>query len=362
MSFRLASLLRPELADVQSYVPDPGRYPVRLDANEAPALLGDATRARIGEIVARTAWERYPDAQATGIRQAFASRVGVTPEQVLVGAGSDELINLLLTALANPRTSGDAPTILTTSPTFVMYRLSAKVRGQRVVEVPLDESWDLPIASLERALELCAPNIVFVASPNNPTGTLPSRDRLERLLDLARDSLVVLDEAYVDYASASLLDLLERDNVVLLRTLSKIGFASLRVGFLIGPRNLLGEVDKVRSPYNVPAVSQALGEAVLGELWPEVSALVARVIDERERLSAVLASLPGLAVSPSAANFLWVRTARPAGEVFEALKERGVLVRSFHARGGRLASQLRITVGTQAQNDALVGALREIVA
>ena len=357
----LISLLRPELAELRAYVPEPGQFAVRLDANEAPPLLSERARARLAEVAAQTAWERYPDATAQALREAVAEQCAVTPEEVLVGVGSDELISLLMTALGVARTAAPVATVLTTTPTFVMYRLSARVRGMRVVEVPLDEQWDLPIASLLRGLELSQPNLVFIASPNNPTGNLMSRDLLRQVIEAARGALVVVDEAYVDYAASDQLELLrDYEHVVVLRTLSKIGFASLRIGWLLARPELINELNKARLPYNVNAPSQRLGTLVLTELRAELQKTIRYVVQERERLVRELDLMTGLEAAPSDANFLWLRTERPAGEVFDALASRGILVRSFHARGGRLGNQIRVTVGSRSENDAFLAALREV--
>jgi histidinol-phosphate aminotransferase len=242
-----------------------------------------------------------------------------------------------------------------------MYRMSARLRGQRVLEVPLDPDWDLAEESILRGIEMGEPHVIFIASPNNPTGTLASPGRLERVIEAARHSLVVIDEAYVDYADRDQFELFRTyDNVVILRTLSKIGFAALRVGWLVGSHKLVAELDKVRLPYNLSAVSQALASVVLRELWDEVRAVVDQVKAERSRLFAELGTLPFLEVTPSQANFLWVKTAHPAEELYAKLSERGVLVRSFHASAGRLARQLRITVGTPEENDELIRCLRDL--
>lgn len=356
----LSLLLRPELAELAAYLPDSGSYRVRLDANEAPPLLSAPARARLAEVAADTAWERYPDARSAALRAAIARKVGVGPDEILAGVGSDEVITFLLTALARPRSGSRGPTIVTTTPTFVMYRLSAKSRGVNVVEVPLDSSWDLAESSLLHALEISPPNLVFIATPNNPTGNRMSPDRLARVIEAARGALVVVDEAYVDYAEGDHLELYRRhENVALLRTLSKVGFAALRVGWLVARPELVREIDKVRSPYNLPSVSQALATSVLEELGAEIQQACATVRAERARLTSELGRLPGVEVTPSEANFLWVRTEKPAADVFEGLCARGVLVRSFHARGGRLRHQLRVTVGTAEENTLFLAALAE---
>jgi len=343
-------------------VPDLRSYQVRLDANEAPPLLGAEVLGRMAQAAGQVGWERYPDPTAQELRQAIAARVGATPAEILVGAGSDELIALLLTVLARPR--GSRPvTVLTTSPTFVMYRQHARARGQRMVEIALDDDWDLPGAALEQALETETPNLIFIASPNNPTGNLASLERLEWLIQRAADALIVIDEAYVDYASRDQLHLYRRyPNVAIMRTLSKVGFAALRVGYLLARPELVAAVDKARSPYNVPAVSQRLATVVLTELEAEVAATVHAVVTERERMARALGEM-GLLCSASEANFLWVRTPGSAAEVQAELARRSILVRSFHpqALGGRLAQQLRVTVGTSQENDRFLGVMREIV-
>jgi histidinol-phosphate aminotransferase len=358
----LKEMLRPELSEFEAYRPVAGEFRVRLDANEAPALLGAAARQRLTDAVADLRWERYPDATAHALRSAIAGRCGVSSDEVLVGVGSDEIITLLLTALCVPRDAGRLPTLITTTPTFVMYRMSARIRGVQVMEVPLDEGWDVAVPSLLRAVEVSNPNLIFIASPNNPTGNLAGRERVEQLIQAAPQALIVIDEAYVDYADRDQLELYRKyDNVAVLRTLSKIGFAALRIGWMIGRPELVGELDKARLPYNMNSVSQTLGTLVLGELSPEIDVVVRSVRDERSALAAELARIDGVSATPSQANFIWFRTRRPAEDVFRALMERQILVRSFHTRGGRLKHQLRVTVGTAEENAAFLQALREVV-
>jgi histidinol-phosphate aminotransferase len=359
--FSISALTRPELAELSAYLPDLARYRVRLDANEAPPLLGQAAHAKIAEALASGDWERYPDPAMVGLRRAIAARLGVTPEEVLPGVGSDEVISLLLTAFVKPRAASDTPTILTTTPSFVMYRMSARCRGLRVLEVPLDANWDLSVSALESAIAVSPPNLIFIASPNNPTGNLMSKDRLEQLIRAAPEALIVIDEAYIAYSDRDQLELYRQyDNVAILRTLSKVGFAAFRLGFLLARPDVVAELDKVRLPYNVPTPTQRVAELAFTELHADVERLAAQVVAERQRLEQTLAKLPRLSLTPSQANFLWIRTERPAAELYEQLKQRGILVRSFHGRGGRLANQLRVTIGTPAENDQLAQALTEL--
>ena len=216
-----------------------------------------------------------------------------------------------------------------------MYRVTARGHGMKSVEVPLDASWDLDAAMMTRAIETLRPNVVFIASPNNPTGNRVSEGRLAEVIEAADDALVVLDEAYVDYAPGSLRSLRARyPHLGILRTVSKIGLAALRVGWLEADAELVREIDKARQPFNVSATSQAAAAAVLARRGAPV--------EERSRASCASARgsprssarIPGFTVTPSDANFLWVRTEKPAREVVEALARRGVLVRSFHAGEG----------------------------
>lgn len=355
---RFAAILRPELAEMSAYLPHPGSFPIRLDANEAPTLISEGARERLTEALATTAWERYPDPRATELRQAIASQMKVKESQLLIGTGSDEVIALLLTALDRPRRPSQPATILTTSPTFVMYRISARTRGMRAVEVPLDADWDLDERGMLRAIEMAQPNVVFIATPNNPTGTAMTRSRLEAVIEAAHDALVVVDEAYIDYADHSNADFLELyPNVAIMRTLSKVGFAALRVGWIAGPEALIHEVDKVRQPYNLSVPAQKLATVAIRELEGDKERIVRTVLEERARVGEAIAKLPGFSISPSQANFLWVKTPKPAQEVHTELADKGILVRSFHQVGGRLAHQLRITIGTPSENDKLIEAL-----
>jgi histidinol-phosphate aminotransferase len=282
-----------------------------------------------------------------------------------------------------------------------MYRITARAHGIKPVEVPLDGSWDLDVAMTKKAIAMMQPNVVFIASPNNPTGNRMSTDRLEEIVKAALGTredgatrspsekksdrpgaamaammlsatgtegggggaLAIVDEAYIDYAGAgaSVRGWRERyPHLGILRTVSKIGLAALRVGWLEADTTLVAEIDKTRQPFNVSATSQAAATAVLEEAWDEVQASVTRVIEARERLACAIAAIEGFSVTPSASNFLWVKTPIPAEEVLEQLVRDGILVRSFHKSGGRLGTQLRITIGEDAQHERLLRSLAEV--
>jgi histidinol-phosphate aminotransferase len=359
----LSELLRPELADLASYVPhDPPGIEVKLDANEAPPVSA-AVREVVARAIAGVALERYPDPRGLRLKEAIAKRTGAKPDDLLIGTGSDEAIALIGNALAAPRTRNPQGVILTPTPTFVMYRITARSHGLKPVEVPLDASWDLDVGTTTKAIAMMRPNVVFVASPNNPTGNSMSPDRLEEIVKACAGAFVVVDEAYVDYAGAgaSVRGWRQRyPHLGILRTVSKIGLAALRVGWLEADAGLLAEIDKARQPFNVSATSQAAVAAVLEDAWDEVQAGVARVVAAREVLATAIAGLEGFSVTPSGANFVWVKTPVHAELVLEYLTKHGILVRSFHKSGGRLGSQLRITVGSDTQHERLLGALAKV--
>lgn len=363
----LFDLLRPELAELRAYVPHevPG-IDVKLDANEAPAPTSPVVRDVVARAISNVAFERYPDPRAVRLKEAIVRRYGGKSSELLLGCGSDEVIVLVLNAFSRSRGRNQA-CVLTPTPTFVMYRASARAHGIKPVEVPLDAAWDLDVATTTRAIAMMQPNVVIVASPNNPTGNAMSADRIEALVEACAparaNAFAIVDEAYVDYAGASQRPLrASNPHLGIFRTLSKVGLAALRVGWLEADEGLVAEIDKTRQPYNLSAIAQAAAAAVLesDEAFASITAQIARTIEERDRLSIALNALEGFSVTPSSANFLWVRTPTSAEDASRKLAEDGILVRSFHASGGRLGQQLRITVGNESQNERLLASLTRL--
>jgi histidinol-phosphate aminotransferase len=359
----LSSLLRPQLAQLDAYVPHAAPEGcVRMDANESPPL-----DAAITEAILRSAdsvrLERYPDARATRLRAAVASWARCAPSQLVLGTGSDEPIALLLSTLSQPKPGRARAVCLVPTPTFVMYRVSALTAGLDVEGVPLDERWDLDVDAMVAGIDRHEPNVLFLASPNNPTANRYSDDRVARVIDACRDRcLVVLDEAYAPFSGRDYADTMApHPHVARLGTLSKIGLAALRVGWAILPEILAHEIDKARQPFNVDAVAQAMAAFALEAHADALRANARAIAARRDALARELSSIDGLRVFDSDANFLWMDVGRDAGPVFDALLAQGVLVRSFHRAGPRLASLLRVTVSTEAHHERLVTALREAV-
>ncbi len=355
----LTEILRAELAELHAYVPHvPDGIRTRLDANEAPAPPR-VVRAAIEKAIAHVALERYPDARALELKDAIASRTGAPSRSIVVGTGSDELIALVATACARARGRVPAATFLAPTPTFVMYHVTSRAHGVRAVSIPLDANWDLDLSAMNKAIELLQPNVIFIASPNNPTGNRMSADRIEAIAAAASDALVVVDEAYVDFSSqGSARALRDRfENVAILRTLSKLGLAALRVGWIEADASIVAALDRARQPFNVSATSQAAATAVMREAWEPLCDHVHAIVRERERVAEAMRALPGITPLPSEANFVWAKTEKPAARVHEHLISRGVLVRSFHSVGGRMAQHIRVTIGTREENDAMLAAL-----
>ncbi|HEU4532703.1 MAG TPA: aminotransferase class I/II-fold pyridoxal phosphate-dependent enzyme [Polyangiaceae bacterium] len=354
--------MRHELARARAYVPPEGNFHLRLDANEAPDLWSARARERFGELARSAELNRYPDATCAELRRAVAARYGGSPDEYVMGAGSDELIAVLLSALGRARAPAAAPRVVTPAPTFVMYRVSSLVRGLEIVEVPTDEAWGCSAEALVEAIGRADPHVVFLATPNNPTGRALEPAALRAVVEAAPDALVVVDEAYGPYADGGFGDWPARHpNVALLGTLSKVGLAALRVGWLRGRPELARELDKMRPPYNVPSLSQRLAVAALDEFPDELARVVATVRAERDALSRGLAAL-GFVVTPSQANFVWAKAPLPAAELCGKLATRGVSVRHFPSGGEALRDYVRVTVGTSSEHDVLFQTLRQVLA
>jgi histidinol-phosphate aminotransferase len=305
---------------------------------------------------------RYPDPRASALRAALAGRLGVGGDELVLGNGSDEIIALLCAAFGEP-VAGKPARVLYPSPTFVMYRHEALAHGLDPVEVPLGPRLEPDVEAMCAAIAQHRPSLVFLATPNNPTGTVWPAEAIDSLLAADDEAIVVVDEAYLAYGPdpsrvARLRDPRWDGRCVVLQTLSKIGLAALRVGYLVGTRELCAEVDKVRSPYNLDAFAQAAATAILTECAAEIDGWAAVVRRERGELCDGLAALPGLDVFPSGGNFVLVRHA-DAVTVDAELRRRGIAVRRFD--GGALDRCLRITVGTPDENGALLAALRTIL-
>ncbi len=347
-------LVRPEILALKAYPVSPSEGMVKLDAMENPYSLPENVTRELSAVLARVEVNRYPTPSPRKLRDAIARRMQVPAGmEVLLGNGSDELIQMLITSLARPGAAMMYP-----APTFVMYSMGATFSGMRALPVPLREDFSLDADAFIARMKAEKPALVFLAWPNNPTGVLyPEKDIEKIITDCS--GLVVLDEAYHAFAGKSFLPrLAEFDNLVVIRTVSKLGLAGIRLGYLVGRPEWVAQLDKVRPPYNVSALTQAAALFMLERL-ELLEEQAARIRAERATLGAGLQALKGVTVFPSEANFFLIRVP-DADRTFESLKRQGVLVRNLNSPA--LRNCLRVTVGTPDENRILLSALRESLA
>lgn len=361
---RIEDLVRKEVRALEKYrvaptLPLPRqrgreREEVKLDANESPFSFPPNLLAELFRALARVPLNRYPDPEALELRSALAELLGVPPSRVMVGNGSDELIQILLVALGEP---GSA--VLSPVPTFSMYELTSKALGLRFLGIPLGPHFELDLGRILQAIQVNRLKLCFLASPNNPTGNSFAEGDILKIVEVFQ-GLVVVDEAYYPYSGRTVLPHLDRyPNLAVLRSLSKIGLAGLRIGYLVTQDTLLEELQKVRLPYNVNALSQAAARFVLSKR-EAIEAQVKQIVEERDRLFQALAQTPGIEVFPSEANFLLFRTEANASSIYRGLLEEGVLIRDMSNTQG-LENCLRVTVGTPKENDLFLQALRRVL-
>ena len=331
---------------------------VRLNTNESPEPPPAAFRDAVAAEVSRIDWHRYPDRAATELREAIAATHGVDPSQVFAANGSNEVLQTVLLAYAGP-----GRTVATFEPTYQMHAQIARVTGATVVEGERAADFTLDPAEVERVLAEHRPHVVFLTSPNNPTGLVEPAERVRQLLDLA-PGLVVVDEAYAQFADWTALDLVdEAQPLVVTRTFSKTwSMAGARLGYLIGPSWLVAELDKDALPYHLDAVKQVAGRLAL-RYADDMNDRVDQVVAERDRIVSAMSDL-ALDVFPSGANFVLfrVRSDELSGhEVWQGLVDRSVLVRDCSS-WPRLANCLRVTIGTPAENTEFLTALADVLA
>lgn len=352
---KILKWVRSEIRALSAYpVPD-ARGLIKLDAMENPYTWpAELTEAWLSEMRS-VAVNRYPDPTARTLAERLKATMDVPDGmELLLGNGSDEIIQMLALALGGP-----GRTVLAPEPGFVMYRMIATFAGMDYVGVPLGERFALDVDAMLAAIEQHQPAIVYLAYPNNPTGNLFDRAAMDAVIDAA-PGVVVVDEAYHAFARESYLERLgSRDNLLVMRTVSKLGLAGLRLGFLAGPPAWLEQLDKVRLPYNINVLTQATAEFALRNL-DVFDAQTAAIRDERCRLFRALERLPGVETYPSAANFILFRV-NQANAVFDGLKQQGVLIKNLDPAGGVLAGCLRVTVGMPEENDAFMAALENVL-
>jgi len=346
LAMDIRKIVRPNIVSLSAYEAREIPCRVKLDANESPYGFSEALLA-----VKSLKTNRYPDPEAKELRKLVAKDLRIRPENILQGNGSDELIYYLITTFGGP--------VLYPVPTFSMYGIISQALGERSIGIPLDEKFDLDLKRMLTAVHKYRPKIIFLSSPNNPTGNCFSSEKILKILEASGStSLVVVDEAYQVFAgNKSFVRLLDDSgNLLIMRTLSKIGLAALRVGFLIAREDIIREVNKIRLPFNLNSFSQAIACKALkkGKLLKQH---VQSVIEERGRLFRELSKIRQVTPFPSEANFIlfWVKE---PDRIYRELLKMGVLVRNMN---GAVAGSLRVTVGTKRENTIFLAALKRIM-
>jgi histidinol-phosphate aminotransferase len=356
MARKPEDVLRDDIRALAGYHVQDAAGMVKLDAMENPYRLPEDVRGRIGALAGEAEVNRYPDAGAVRLKASLRATLGIPETAALVlGNGSDEIIQMLMLAAARPGAK-----VLSVDPTFVMFRLIATFCRMGYASVPLGSDFALDVDAMLAAIDEHSPALVFLAYPNNPTGNCFDDSVIDRVVRAA-PGLVVIDEAYHAFAGRTWLHRLdEYDNLVVMRTLSKLGLAGLRLGLLIGSQTWLEHIDKVRLPYNVGVLSQLVANEAL-QHYALLEEQAAAIRAERTRLTDELSSIPGVTAFPSDANFILFRTGA-ADRAFDGMKRRNVLVKNLNGSHPSLEGCLRTTVSTPAENDLFLAALRASLA
>ncbi len=345
---------QPALEGIIPYDPKYIPAEIYLSANENPQTLPDVVWEEVIAELNGALLNRYPDPLANELRDLIAAHYGLERDNVLVGNAGDELLFDIALAWGGPHR-----TLLTCPPTFSVYSANARLTDTRVIEVPRKDDFSLDEEAVLKRVSQGDVDMVVITSPNNPTGNVESPEFIERLL-AATDALVLVDEAYGEFGGTPMTSLLEaHENLVILHTFSKAySAAGVRLGYVLAQPTVIQELIKVRQPYSVDSISQIVGRAIMHHT-DAFTDRIAAIVAERERMTERLGEIPQVTVYPSQANFLLVRIPK-ADCVWQGLYDKGILVRDFsHAPG--LENCLRITIGLQEENDAVLAALEELL-
>lgn len=349
--------IKPRVREIKPYSLrlEPAR--IKLNQNENPWDMPAEIKQETFHRLQQRPWSRYPAFIASGLIERLSEFSGWTPDGTLAGNGSNELIQALLMV-----TVSEGKRVLISEPTFALYRQITTVLGGEIVSVPLSPELTYDIEALKTAIETFRPEVTICCSPNNPTGCVIGESDLVSLLELS-DGLIAVDEAYFEFSGQTAASLLEQHkNLVVLRTFSKaLAMAALRVGYLLTAPELAREISKALLPYHINVFSQTAAEVAIEMYESKLKPLVARILEERDRINEELRLIPGLVPVPSRANFMIVRSEIEPRRVFEHLLQRGILIRDV-ASYPMLRDYFRVCVGTPEENDVLLESLRELFA
>ncbi|ORU92001.1 MAG: histidinol-phosphate aminotransferase [Cycloclasticus sp. symbiont of Bathymodiolus heckerae] len=356
-STRLQNLIRPEIQEMTAYHVPPATGLMKLDAMENPFAWPDEMKAEWLTLLATAEPNRYPDPAAKQLVSSLRKCFGVASELgVVLGNGSDELIQLILMAV------NTGSCIMAPTPGFVMYQHIARSLGLPFEGVPLNADFSLDMPAMIGAIKTHQPAVIFLAYPNNPTANLFADKDLMAILDAAT-GIVVIDEAYQPFAQKSFLDKVSKfEQLLVMRTVSKLGLAGLRLGFVVGHKSLTEQLEKIRLPYNINVFTQLTACFAFKHI-DVFNAQAVLICEQREELLLHLLSLPNVRTFPSDANFiLFALLSDSAERVFNALKDEGVLIKKMGAVSGLPPECLRVTVGSMPENEAFFEKLSSILA
>jgi len=350
------SCIRPSVREIKPYAMAEVEYQTKLNQNENPFDLPDSLKNEILSRFAQLAWNRYPSFTTDTLRAKIAEKEGVAPEMVLVGNGSNELLQLVCAILLGPGQS-----LLLVQPTFQLYAQLGRILGAEIVNLDFNPDFSFPMEKILVANRQQTFPLQIFCSPNNPTGSVLSLDEITAILKMAR-GIVAIDEAYFDFHGVSALSLLDYPNLVITRTFSKaFGLAGLRLGYLIAPAPLATEIYKAKLPYNLNLFSELTALTLLD--YPDlVQTRIQQSLQQRDELIQARREIPAVTVYPTHANFFLLQTPLAPAMLFGQLLADGILVRNVTKNHPLLADKLRVSVGSPAENARLVQSLRRIFA
>ncbi len=354
---QIRKLIKPAILEAKAYHVPKSDGLIKLDAMENPYIWTDELKSSWAEYMQKAELNRYPDASTSELRDKLSAMFEL-PEgiEMLFGNGSDELIQIIMMALNN-----QSNVIMAPEPGFVMYRLLGSLLELDYVGVPLNDDFSLNLDDMLKAIDEKQPAVIFIAWPNNPTGNMFDRESIETIIKAA-PGLVVIDEAYHVFAQKSMMDcVLKYPNVLLMRTLSKLGLAGLRLGILFGASEWVSELDKLRLPYNIGTLNQLSANFIVENI-SLLEQQAAQIRNDRTRVFNSLSRISGVELWPSEANFILFRVAgKGASDVHVELLKRHILIKNLHGSHPLLENCLRVTIGTEEENQQFLSALQEIM-
>ncbi|NNJ92413.1 MAG: histidinol-phosphate transaminase [Gammaproteobacteria bacterium] len=350
--------IRQAIRDLSAYHVADASGMIKLDAMENPYVWPDELRQQWKELLVHTDVNRYPDPSGHQLKQQLRQAMNIPADMgILLGNGSDEIIQIIAMAL-----SGTGRSLLSVDPGFVMYKMIASFCGLKYIGVPLrQEDFSLDLPAILQAMDQHQPAVIFLAYPNNPTGNLFDEQQVIKIIEAA-PGLVVIDEAYAPFTDKTFMNRLgQYDNLVVMRTVSKMGLAGLRLGYLAGPRDWLNEFEKLRLPYNINTLTQLSAELAMKnhKIFDDQTT---RIKQQRTLVNTRLAQMDALEVYPSDANFILIKTVSgQATRIHKELKEKGILIKLLDGASPMLKGCLRITIGTEEENQLLLSSLAKIL-